>query len=239
MIKLKRFIREELYGWSKKEIIWAGTAMTVILVLSLYWKDSVIGIFAALTGVACVILTGKGKISSYAFGTVNTIFYAYVAFGAKYYGEVMLNLLYYLPMNFVGWYMWKRHMNHETQEVIKDRLTVKWQLLVGAACAVCVVGYGLILGRMGGSLPFVDSLSVVVAVIAQILCVKRYMEQWVLWIIVDAVSVFMWIAAFFNGGESVASLLMWSVYLLNAIFMFVKWYRESGKNTAVQGEINV
>jgi nicotinamide mononucleotide transporter len=39
----------------------------------------------------------------------------------------------------------------------------------------------------------------------------------------------MWIAAFFNGGESVAVLLMWSIYLLNAIFMFVKWYRGSTK----------
>ena len=61
----------------------------------------------------------------------------------------------------------------------------------------------------------------------RILCVKRYMEQWILWIVVDVVTVFMWIAAFFNGGESVATLLMWSIYLLNAIFMFIKWYKES------------
>ena len=70
---------------------------------------------------------------------------------------------------------------------------------------------------------------------AQILCVKRYMEQWVLWIIVNIVTVYMWIMAFFNGGESIATLIMWSVYLLNAIFMFIKWNKES-KNSKIMEE---
>ena len=80
---------------------------------------------------------------------------------------------------------------------------------------------------MGGNLPFVDSMSTVVSVVAQILCIKRYVEQWVLWIVVDIVTVIMWIAAFFIGGESVATLLMWSVYLINAIIMFIKWSKET------------
>ena len=227
MEKFKRFIKNELYGWSKIEKFWLFFASAVILVLSIYWKDSLVGIFAALTGVICVILTGKGKISSYIFGIFNTVLYAYIALGAKYYGGVMLNLIYYLPMNFVGWYMWKKHINSETQEVVKDKLNLKWQLGIGALCVVCVYGYGLVLRYMGGNLPFVDSMSTVLSIFAQILCVKRYMEQWILWIVVDVVTVFMWIAAFFNGGESVATLLMWSIYLLNAIFMFIKWYKES------------
>jgi len=36
----------------------------------------------------CVVLTGKGKLSSYVFGMVNTLLYAYIAYGAKYYGDV-------------------------------------------------------------------------------------------------------------------------------------------------------
>ena len=65
------------------------------------------------------------------------------------------------------------------------------------------------------------------SVVAQILCVKRYMEQWILWIIIDIVSVYMWSVAFINGGENIATLIMWGVYLLNAIFMFFKWFKES------------
>lgn len=227
MASIKKFFKNEVYGWSKFEVIWLVVATVVILGLSIYWHESIIGIIAALTGVICVILTGKGKISSYVFGTINTVLYAYIALGAKYYGEVMLNMLYYLPMNFVGFITWKKYINSETQEVEKRKLTFKCQGIIAILCAICVYGYGLVLKKLGGSLPFVDSMSTVLSVFAQILCVKRYMEQWLLWIVVDVVTVIMWIAAFFNGGESIATLLMWSVYLLNAIFMFVKWYKES------------
>lgn len=206
---------------------WLCVATVTILTLSVYWHDSLIAIIAALTGVVCVILTGKGKLSSYIFGLVNVLFYAYIAWQAKYYGEVMLNLLYYVPMNFVGWFAWQKHLDQETGEVKKKRLPLKTSILIFIATGFAIVGYGLWLKSLGGNLPFVDSMSTVVSIIAQILCVNRYVEQWILWIIVDVVTVIMWIFAFFNGGESVATLVMWSIYLLNAIIMFAKWNKEA------------
>jgi len=80
---------------------------------------------------------------------------------------------------------------------------------------------------MGGELPFVDALSTVSSVAAMIISVKMYMEQWVIWIVVDVVTVAMWMWAFMNGNESVATLLMWVVYLLNAVIMYFKWSREA------------
>lgn len=232
MERVKKFMKKELYGWSKLEIIWLFFLSVVILGLSIYWGESMIGIIAALTGVFCVVLTGKGKISSYIFGTINTVLYAYISFKAKYYGEVMLNIIYYLPMNFVGFAMWRKYINSETQEVEKRKLDFKYQLGITVLSCVCIYGYGVVLKWLGGNLPFVDSMSTVLSIFAQILCVKRYMEQWILWIIVDVVTVFMWAVNFFNGGESIATLIMWSMYLLNAIFMFIKWYRESKANEA-------
>lgn len=230
MDKLKKYIKTELKNWKAMEVFWLFAAIITILILSIYWKDSWIGITAAVTGVACVVLTGKGKLSSYIFGIVNVLFYAYTAYYAKYYGEVMLNMLYYLPMNFVGWYAWKKHMNEETGEVVKKRMSVKNSVIVFASTGIVILIYGFILKIMGGNLPFVDSMSTVVSVVAQILCIKRYVEQWILWIVVDIVTVIMWIAAFFNGGESVATLLMWSVYLINAVIMFIKWNKEAVKD---------
>jgi len=186
----------------------------------------------AITGVMCVVLTGKGKVSSYVFGMVNTLLYAYVAFGAKYYGDVMLNVLYYAPMNVVGWVMWNKHISEETKEVKKKKLTGTGTIIVFIGSAIGIFLYGLILEKIGGNLPFVDALTTVLSVIAQILCVKRYMEQWILWIIIDIASVYMWAIAFINGGENIATLIMWSIYLLNAVFMFVKWYRESRRSEA-------
>lgn len=230
MKKFGAFIKDELSGWKLWETIWVTISTITILSLSIYANESLIGIIMAITGVICVVLTGKGKVSSYAFGMVNTVLYAYVAYGAKYYGDVMLNLLYYAPMNVIGWVMWNKHISAETKEVEKKRLKGRGAISVFIGSTVGILLYGWILKRMGGSLPFADSTTTVLSVGAQILCVKRYMEQWVLWIVIDIVSVYMWAMAFVNGTESIATLIMWSIYLLNAVFMFAKWYSESRRN---------
>ena len=227
MSKLKEIVKRELSGWKKWEVIWLLLATAVILGLSIYWKDSMTGIWAALTGIWCVILTGKGKLSSFWVGTVNTILYAVVAWQARYWGEVMLNLIYYVPMNFVGLYMWSKNMNNQTEEVVKERMSVKGSVIAYVCVIVGTLGYGVILKLMNGTLPFIDSMSTVFSVFAQFLCVKRYMEQWVLWIIVDVVTVIMWVYAFINGTGDMATVLMWSIYLINAIIMFAKWKKDT------------
>ena len=227
--KLKAYLKNELTGWKAFDIAWLAIATAVILGLSLYWKDNWISLIAALTGVWCVILTGKGKRSSFLIGIVNVLFYAWIAWQAKYYGEVMLNVLYYFPAGFVGFFAWKKHMNEETGEVSKTHLSVKNSAFVYVLTGAGIVIYGYILKYLGGNMPYVDSMSTVISVVAQILSIKRLAEQWVLWIVVDIVTVIMWAVHFAQGGETVATLAMWSVYLINAVIMFARWYKEAKK----------
>ncbi|MBP5738137.1 MAG: nicotinamide mononucleotide transporter, partial [Abditibacteriota bacterium] len=88
---MKEFIKEELSGWRKWEVAWLLFACAAIAALSIYWHDTLMGIISATTGVACVVCTGKGKLSAYIFGTINVILYAIISCHARYYGEVMLN----------------------------------------------------------------------------------------------------------------------------------------------------
>ncbi|MBR3393186.1 MAG: nicotinamide mononucleotide transporter [Firmicutes bacterium] len=224
---MKTIIKQELTGWKKWQVLWLAFAIITILGVSIQQGDTWIGIIASVTGVICVVLCGMGRVSNYLYGTINVILYAYIAWKAKYYGDVMLNLLYYLPTNFIGWAAWNKHINAETNVVYKKRMTIKQDILLAIISIVSVVGYAYILKLLGGNLPIVDSMSTVFSVIAQILMIKRFMEQWVIWIVVDVVSVIMWIAALSTEGASIAVLLMWAVYLANAVIMFVKWYRES------------
>ena len=201
-------------------------ATAVILGVSIYWKESAAGLIAALSGVWCVILTGKGKVSNFLFGIVNVVFYAYISYQAKFYGEVMLNLLYYLPCSIIGLFVWGKNMDAESGEVTKKRLSPKDALLVYPLTVLGVVAYGFVLKKLGGALPFIDSMSTVLSVVAQILCLKRLAEQWVMWIVIDVVTVGMWLYNYLNGGESLATMLMWAVYLVNAIIMLVKWCKD-------------
>ena len=226
----KDFIKNELSGWKKWEILWLVLACEIITGLSIYWHDSLMGIISATTGVACVVCTGKGKLSAYIFGLINVVLYAIISFRAKYYGEVMLNALYYAPMQFYGFLVWSRHMNQETHEVEKKRMDGRKRILLTLAIGAGTLLYGLVLRALGGELPFVDSLSTVASVAAMIISVWMYMEQWAIWIVVDVVTVAMWAWAFMHGNESIATLLMWVVYLINAVIMHIKWSREANKN---------
>lgn len=224
---MKSLIRREFEGWKLWEILWLVLACTVITGLSIYWHDTFMGIVSATTGVACVICTGKGKLSAYLFGLINSVLYAIISYKASLYGETMLNVIYYVPMQFVGFYTWSRHMDNSTAEVKKRRMNIPQKIVLVVAMAVATVLYGFILKFMGDAMPFVDSFTTVSSVFAMITSVKMFAEQWHIWIVVDVMTVIMWGITYMKNGNDIATLLMWIVYLLNAIIMCVKWEKDA------------
>lgn len=226
------YLKKYFSDWTLYEKLWLGLSTVIILGLSYYWKDSTIGVIASITGIWCVVLVAKGRISNYLFGIVNVLTYAYVAYGSKYYGDVMLNVAYYFPMQFVGLYVWTRAKNRKIEN--KDAINVKFmsnknRIIWTILSTIGVIFYGFILKKMGGSLPFIDSASTVLSVIAMILMVQLYMEQWILWILVNIVSVIMWAVVMVQGGNDIAVLLMWVAFLVNSFYGLWNWiklYRE-------------
>jgi len=231
-------IKNYFEDWNTYEKWWLVLSTIIILGLSYYWKDNWIGIIASITGIWCVVLVAKGKISNYYFGIVNVIFYAYVAYGWQYYGEVMLNIGYFLPMQFVGLYLWRRNRLKEKKDDVKIKfMTNKQRWIWSTISVVGIIGYGIILQAIGGRSPFIDSTSTVLSVIAMILMAWVYMEQWILWIIVDVASITMWIIVMLEGGNDIAVLIMWSAFLVNAVYGLLNWIKlyktqkKTGKTT--------
>lgn len=214
--------------WSMYEKIWLLSFTIIILGLSMYWGDGIIGILASLTGIWCVVLVAKGKISNYYFGIANVLLYAYVAYGWKYYGEVMLNILYFFPMQFIGLYMWTRNKNKKKNDEVKAKLmTNKQRFGWGIITLAGIFAYGTFLSFIGGSMAYTDSATTVMSVIAMILMALRFTEQWVLWILVDIFSIVLWVSALMSGGTDIAVLVMWIAYLVNAIYGLINWIKLS------------
>lgn len=224
---MNEFIKNELSGWKKWEISWLLIATIGISIITLISSNDIIGLIAAITGIICVILAGKGKLSNYIFGIIHIIFYAFISFNSKYYGIVMLNIFYYLPMQFYGFYVWKKNMNPQTNEVFKKSLSIKNTIILLIAVLTLTTIYSFILQYLNGTLPFMDALSTVVAIVAIYIAIKRYAEQWILWIIVNIVTVIMWTYAFLNGTGHIAILIMSIIYLINSTIMYFKWKNES------------
>lgn len=180
---------------------------------------------ASICGIFCVVLCAAGKKSQYYWGFVNIAAYIAIAMASKYYGQVMLNALYYLPTQFIGLYVWNRHMNKEKGEVKSKRMSLKQIIRYTVFTAVCIVLYRFLLVYLEGNATWLDSTTFIISLIANALMVLRYKEQWAFWIIVDVITVIMWIIA----GDLIM-ITMWSVYLINALYGYYMWSRMNKYN---------
>jgi nicotinamide riboside transporter PnuC len=57
------------------------------------------------------------------------------------------------------------------------------------------------------------------------LTVRRAIEEWILWIAVDAIEVFMWWKTWQSGEGSISVLLMWLLFLVNGIYLLSLWLK--------------
>jgi len=182
----------------------------------------IIDAIAAISGILCVVLCAKGKKSQYIWGLINVIGYVIIAFINKYYGEVMLNALYYLPSQFIGYYLWNKHTDKETENVEGNKLNLRKSILLVVICGVGILLYKLVLDALGGNGTLLDSASTMISIFANLLMMLRYREQWLLWIIIDFITVAMWLLA-----KDLIMVTMWSVYLINAFHGYYNWSKIS------------
>lgn len=217
--------KEYFKGWNLFEKLWLAIFTLVNISLFFVWHDTIIGLIASLTGMLCVVLTAKGKISSFYWGLINILTYSYVAFKSAYYGDVGLNMLYFLPMTFVGIYFWNKNLRKDEETKIVVVRSLKWKEKIfwfTTAMAVLYL-FGVVLRWMHGTLPFVDSTTTVFSIIATVLLNKRYADQWFYWILVDIWSIVMWLYIFLRDGNQISMLVMWTAFLVNAIYGYYNW----------------
>jgi nicotinamide mononucleotide transporter len=216
-----------LKDWTLFERLWLVTFTIVNLYLFFTWDDTILGLITSISGMLCVVLVAKGKISNYYFGIIQTGAYAYISYGYGLYGEVMLNALFYFPLQFVGIYLWQKHKTDHTvkgEEIQVSALTKKGWTLTLTSFLVIFVLYAFLLDRIGGNVVWIDSASTTLSVIAQILMLKRFTQQWLFWIAVNVLSISLWMKALIlQGGNDVSMLVMWSAFLINSIYGYYNW----------------
>lgn len=180
---------------------------------------TVINFVSAVCGVICIFFTAKANISNFVFASVNTVVYAVYLVYWHIWGTALLEILFYIPMNFISWYYWARHRDREiTRKTKSRRLTAFWN----GVCAVVVVAsaliYHAVLVKIGGEAAWFDAFTLSIGILATILELFRYREQYVWWIITDIVSIGMYIAHF-----DAVYLTKRSIYLIMAVIGLINW----------------
>ena len=221
-----------LYDW----FLIAGVIASNIIYSALSGNVDIVGSVAGIAGVLCVVLVAKGSIWNYLFGIVNVSMYAYISYKASLYGDAALNALYYVPMQFIGWWQWRKRGASVSQaeaggagvQVKARRFTWHQRAILALGCAAGVIAVGYVLKHFGDPQPFKDSATTVLSIVAQALMALAFMEQWALCIITNVISVVMWCICVARGeAHAAVMVIMWAFYLLNSLNGFRVWLKLS------------
>ena len=227
-----------------------GMAVVTVVVTAIRFKEAdsgramlLISAFGSLMGVLCTVVAANGRILTFLFGILDVSLYgAMCLIGAKY-GNAALHLLYFLPMQFVGYFQWKNRGAHEEKKVQARRLNGKQWLLYGGIFLVGLVVAYFILAALdkkeaAGVIKWValaDAFSMMCNILGQYLLSTAYMEQWYFWILVNVSTIIMWVLTIRQEPDSAFAhiyIVKYSFYLLNSLNGLRIWYNLSRRETA-------
>ncbi|AXH70922.1 nicotinamide riboside transporter [Vibrio phage BONAISHI] len=222
-------IVRDLMDLKLEDIGFLVVLMAIMSCAMIYWESAWLEWLSSLTGVMCVFLVARRKLSNYFWGIINVTTYTYIAYNAKYFGDTMLFGLFYTPIQFIGAYLWSKHMFGEN--VISRKIeSFRALFMLGIGATFITFGYAMLLESIGGNLPAVDAFTTVGSVLATFFMVYGYREQWLVWIAINLSSIYMWANVYMEDGTGVGMLAMWSVYLINSTYGTYIWFKGSKSN---------
>lgn len=182
---------------------------------------TIINFISAICGIMCIFFCAKANISNFIFAVVNTLVYAIFLFYHKIYGTFALEVLFYMPINFISWYLWTKHRDEKLLEKTKSK---KLTFLQNSIAAALIIGggiiYHMILVKIGGNVAWLDAFTLSIGIIAVILEMFRFKEQYFWWIITDIIAVAMYIIHF-----DPVYLTKKTIYLIMAVIGFINWHK--------------
>ena len=221
MTKTFNYLKREMWdGFSINEKLFMWGMVLLQILVYIVAPDSWYGVVAGIAGCISVVLTAKGRWMMYPIGFIQNFTYTVLAFQNMFYGEVIEQVFYIVTMIW-GMVAWARNM-HTNEDGTQDVNTRKFGLvewlftIVGVAIGTWL--FGRVLVAMGAAQPYTDAATNVMALFAQILMVKRYREQWALWLLIDVFCIKMWWVA--GNWSMVAMYVAWTA---NCIYGWYNW----------------
>ena len=126
-----------------------------------------------------------------------------------------------MPVNFISWYIWSKHRDRVLTEKTKTKkLTLLQNVIVGVVITLGGIIYHCILVKLGGNVAWLDAFTLSIGIIAVLLEMFRYKEQYIWWIITDIIAVAMYIIHF-----DAVYLTKKSIYLIMAVIGLINWHK--------------
>ena len=181
-------------------------------------------IIGTIVGIIYLVLEYRASIYLWVAGIIMPAIYIFVYYEAGLYADFGINV-YYLLAAVYGWIVWKyRKGRKESTQAVELPIThMPVNRYVPLVC-VCVVSWfvmAYILANYTNSdVVWLDSFTTALSIVGMWQLAQKYVAQWLSWIVVDVVSVGLYIykELYFTAG-------LYALYAIIAIFGYLKWKR--------------
>ena len=192
----------------------------LIVQVVVYWLAPThwLSLVSGLLGITSVILCSQGNIWTFAFGFGQILTYSGLCWMERFYAGLLMNAFYFLSQIY-GIYAWQRQRTGDSVVIVPRSLQLNRFVLLCTIVAVVSVGVGWLLSRYtDDSQPYLDAVTTVVSIVAQVMLVMAIRQQWWLWLFVDVLFVAMWIMA--GNWSMVAQYGFWCI---NCVYGMLRW----------------
>ena len=183
-----------------------------------YIQTHCIEIVGAILSLIYLDLSIKQKVSLWFFGIISSVFYIVIFFQTKFYADMSLQF-YYVFISIYGWLNWKRGNQGSGEELPTTQLSKRLLLNLVVATGLIYIVYYLILSKFTDStIPKADSLVGALSVVGTWMLAKKFIENWLVWIVADALCVGLYI---YKGLFPTAILFI--VYTVMSVVGYWQW----------------
>ena len=194
---------------------WLQTALNAAQSMS-PWE-----VTAVVFALAYVLLAVKENVLCWLFAFLSTAIYTALFWNVSLLMESALNV-YYMAMAVYGWYQWTRGGSngddHPHALPVQTMSLNQHALVIGAIVVFSLVSGYLLSEHSSAARPYVDSFTTWASVVTTYLVARKFLQNWLYWIVIDTVSIFLYIDRGLN-----LTALLFVAYVVIAMAGYFKW----------------
>lgn len=176
---------------------------------------------ANLFSAACILLAGRNNINTWWTGIVGCSLFGVLFYQSNLYADVALQVFFVFTGVF-GWVQWLKGNHGDALPI--THAAMKTILMIVPVAILATAAYGAMLHHYTKAYaPFIDSAVLVFSVVAQLLLMRRKVENWPFWILVNTIAV-----PLYASRELYLTAFLYGVYWVNAIVSWYWWRRLAG-----------
>lgn len=191
-------------------------------------STNIVEIIGTLSGFIFLYFEIKQSKWLWPVGLFSALMYIYVFFMAKFYADMGLQF-YYVFISIYGWFHWSRSKGENAKELPVVSLGKRLFLRLLLASMFIYIAISFILVNYTDSpIPYWDSFTTALSIIATWMLAKKILEQWLVWVIVDAVSMGLYL---YKGLYPTA--ILFAFYTVLALYGYIQWKKDLAKSKAI------